>query len=486
MKDSQLIEILKLLTYEEIKELDKAVDSPFFNTQPMVTDFYKLVRKYYPDFNNKNLTKEKIYSKLYPGKEFNGQRIRSLSSELKKIVDDYLLFKSVKNNPIKGSFIKVEELFNRGLIKELEKELKLINNNLETGDGVHEAYLRDKFYYENLNVQFYLRTEQQHLITDSSQEGFAFFLYHFFMRLAYFIHDISVNKIIFNNKAGSNLIEKITGSIDYKELHKFLINEKERNKYYKIVNIYILAIINNLEPKDLTYYEPLMAAVTESIDEFSRQEKYNIYQIIEAICWLKMANVNNEQYRKELFRINKMRLEDGVFSPDGKVMRLMLYRQILMTALYLREFDWTEKFINTYSLKLPVEYIKNMQNFSHAHISYEKGDYNTALGMLKKVDFDIFTLKFDTRNLLLKIYYELEFYEEAYSLVDSYRHFLAENKTVSEYYRNLTNEFLNFYNWLLKIKTGNDLTEINKFKESLGLKAVYFGNWMKEKAELIG
>ena len=482
MKDTELINLLRSLSLKEIKELDKAVASPFFNTKPTISNFYKQIRKFFPGFEHRNLNKQRIFTRLYPGEKFKSQRIRGLSSELKKIVDDYMLFKSVKKNPVGAGFIKIEEFLSSGMPeKEIEKGLKQINTILETQSGINEAFLRNSSYYENLNVQYYLRTEQQQFISESLQEGFAFFLYHFFMRLAYFLHDVTVNKIIFNNKESKEIINKLAGAINYKELHKFLNSEKEKTKYNRAVNMYVLAIINNLDPEDLSFYEPLMSAVSESISCFDRQEKYNIYQMIEAICWHKMPAANNEEYRKELFRINKMRLEDGVFSPDGKVMRLMLYRQILMTAIYLKEYEWAEDFVEVYSVKLPPGYIKNMQNFSFAHIWFGKQEYGNALGILNKVDFDIFTLNFDTRNLMLKIYYELNYFEEAFSLVDSYRHFISKNKLVSAYYKELTLEFLHYYSWLYKIKLNSSHNELTKLKDSLIKKTVYFSKWMGEK-----
>ncbi len=68
---------------------------------------------------------------------------------------------------------------------------------------------------------------------------------------------------------------------------------------------------------------------------------------------MKMETIDRNRYRRELFELNKIRLAHGVFSPDGREMRVLLYRQILINALHLKEIDWAEKFIIEYSSRLP-------------------------------------------------------------------------------------------------------------------------------------
>lgn len=55
-------------------------------------------------------------------------------------------------------------------------------------------------------------------------------------------------------------------------------------------------------------------------------------------------------------------------------------------------------------------------------------------------------------NSIKKIYYELERYDKAMEVIDSYRHFPAKNKSVSDTFRKYSNEFVKYYAELLKVK----------------------------------
>jgi len=65
MYTSTLIEIFKNFTPKEIKDFEDFAASPYYNKNKNVAALFKLVKSEYPDFSKGNLTKEKIYKKIY-------------------------------------------------------------------------------------------------------------------------------------------------------------------------------------------------------------------------------------------------------------------------------------------------------------------------------------------------------------------------------------------------------------------------------------
>ncbi len=125
-----------------------------------------------------------------------------------------------------------------------------------------------------------------------------------------------------------------------------------------------------------------------------------------------------------------------------------------------------------------------MKKFSEAHISFERKEFAESLELLKKVDFALFTLKFDYRNLLLRIYVELNFIEEALSLLDAYKHFVINNKNVSEYYKTTTNNFLLYCKRIIDIRTGKTKSDKDSVRKALEKEdSVNFKGWLLEKIE---
>ncbi|CAN5579450.1 hypothetical protein BH10BAC5_BH10BAC5_20310 [soil metagenome] len=98
---------------------------------------------------------------------------------------------------------------------------------------------------------------------------------------------------------------------------------------------------------------------------------------------------------------------------------------------------------------------------------------------------NMFTYKYDLKLLQLMIYYELDYFEEAFSMLDSFRHFLANNKNVSERRGKSHEEFTNCYTDLLKCKTENSKKKPDEIKQEL--KTVYdslrYKDWLYAKAD---
>ena len=84
---------------------------------------------------------------------------------------------------------------------------------------------------------------------------------------------------------------------------------------------------------------------------------------------------------------------------------------------------------------------------------------------------------------MLPLYYELDHIEAAFSMVDSYKHFLANTKEVSESIKKYSVNFLGFYYNLLKIKSGQSKEKAGYFKDLIEKeKTVINRIWLLEKA----
>ncbi len=65
-----LYKLLATFSDDEWKEFEKFVASPYFNKGRNFGSIMKLLRKHRPEFSSKELFKENLYKKLYPGKEY--------------------------------------------------------------------------------------------------------------------------------------------------------------------------------------------------------------------------------------------------------------------------------------------------------------------------------------------------------------------------------------------------------------------------------
>jgi hypothetical protein len=74
--------------------------------------------------------------------------------------------------------------------------------------------------------------------------------------------------------------------------------------------------------------------------------------------------------------------------------------------------------------------------------------------------------KLSVKTLMLMIYYELNLYDTAISLLDSYRHFIARDKMLPEVDKENRLNFAKYYKEILNLKNGMS-NEINLVKSNV-------------------
>ena len=182
----------------------------------------------------------------------------------------------------------------------------------------------------------------------------------------------------------------------------------------------------------------------------------------------------------EICKISKK--ENALTTSDDESYNLMNYRNVLYTALKVKEYEWLEEFINDCSPMLHPDNRESMKNFSLARLEFERDNFEKALEYASKIQYDSFTYKLDVKNLLLLTYYELELFDQAESLIQTYRHYVKHNKDFSRAYMVKFKNFIDIYSGLFKARsTGNtkDLDLLLKKAESLDI--LPSSAWFKAK-----
>jgi hypothetical protein len=83
--------------------------------------------------------------------------------------------------------------------------------------------------------------------------------------------------------------------------------------------------------------------------------------------------------------------------------------------------------------------------------------------------------------LQLKIFYELNHVDEALSIIDTYRHYIANNKQASVIVRNARADFLKYYHRLLMYRNGKRLYTPARLKLEVIDSPALHKTWLIEK-----
>ncbi|MBK6876394.1 MAG: hypothetical protein IPG99_08050 [Ignavibacteria bacterium] len=178
-----------------------------------------------------------------------------------------------------------------------------------------------------------------------------------------------------------------------------------------------------------------------------REEKHSIFNHLINYCVQHYCL----EYMKEALEVHKKLLEFDVYTEtDSNYMQVDIYRNIVKICSSVKEIDWLEDFIRDYTDKLSPEHRVDMRNLAHAHLYFLEKHYDESLTVLSTLSENINLLKTDIRNLKLKLFYELEYVDEAESLIDSYYQFLSTSKNVTEDNRKFFKQYLTYYKQLLR------------------------------------
>ena len=132
---------------------------------------------------------------------------------------------------------------------------------------------------------------------------------------------------------------------------------------------------------------------------------------------------------------------------------IIRFRNTVNAALKVKEFNWLETFIEDCIPKLLPQHRASMKSFSLGRLEFERGNFEKALEHASKIQFDMFTYKIDVKNLLLLTYYELELFDQAEYLIDTYKHYVKHTKDYSQGFLRQYKNFIDIYNSLLKIRS---------------------------------
>ena len=142
MIKSSVISILNTFSQEEIKQFEDFLNSPFYNKNTKVIQFFNVLKEYHPGFDDEKLTKENLFKELFGNVKYKESYIRNLFSDLNILAEQFLHLIHVTNNFTYEKFV-LEEMKSRDLLALIRKKINTFERN------VNSEKSRDEIFYEN-------------------------------------------------------------------------------------------------------------------------------------------------------------------------------------------------------------------------------------------------------------------------------------------------------------------------------------------------
>ena len=487
MQSRRIFETLRTLNGKEFKEFGKFISSPFHNSNKNLIPYYDFLSRYYPKFMETKTTPEIIYQTLFPGKKLSLAILRNLDAELVSVFKDYLAFSNYKKKELRLKQNLLEELRERKLESQFNKEFKSSFDKLESIKLRDEDYYFDRFNLESELSKYYDTkfSVSKSLSFYNSKRDELNDLINYFL--------IKILKEYITQLSGGEKIEFEKNLLLYEEIMSFVSNNLE---YYKQIGpIYFLFDLIKLkrEPDNENTYYDLKNILLEKKDSFNEFDlKTYYYELLNYS--MRRRREGLKKFDSESFELIKVMLDLNLFLDDNQMLDNN-YINIPSTAFRIKDFNWAENFINKYKEKLPPKYQDKAYNYNYAVLHYVKGDYSSgkekdnhyekALDYLSRVvsEKDEYYMT-RIKNLSIRLYYELNEVDLAMSIIHGYKQFLSRCKIIP---KNLKTSYLTFAKHaskILKIKTGSKVIFTKNLKEAISKeKNIIFKAWLLEKID---
>ncbi len=496
INSTRLINILRTFDKEELKQLDKFVRSPYFNTNLNVSTLFGQLKKHAPHFSSEIL-KVALFNKIYT-KKYNKQTVLSASEnrllndlvhKLTKLVEEFLAYDKFDKKEIYKHSLTIDNL----LEKKLTDEVNSIFRKAES--ALKKMPHKDRDYYQDL----------------------------FLLNESHFHH-----KMLLNNRAKDVGMQEVINSLQKTSLTNLirlycaaLNREKICNVHYSYPLMdslieYIREDVESQEPIVQIYYHILMVMkgsdvgshflkLKESIKVFGSlfhlHELRQMYIFIVNYC-VRRIKAGGLEYKEELFTIYQNSLNPPVWN-SSMHFSSNTFMLIAKSALNVNRPDWLIEFIEKYKAELNPKHQITVPALAYAHLHFHLKDFDKSMENLLRVDNHVdFIYNFYYRILEIKIAFEQTVNFNSPSRkkkfltdkIEALRFFIDrkknnKDKTISE--TNLTN-YGNFYKLVRRlavIKTEKPLHFVPLEKVAkllLDIKqedSLEERDWLQEKAE---
>jgi len=447
MIKSKVIDSLKSLTKDELKEFGELISSPYFNKNRNIIALFTELKKYYPGFDNRNMTKEHVYSKIYPGNRFADKTFRNLMSDLYSLAEKFLTLKNLKKRKLLSKYLLISEHENRALIKQAEHNIKEAGDILQT-----ELFDGGNLFFINHLVEMekdYLQIYKNNLVSLNMKEG-EYLIYAFLVK--YFAFKMKAINYRHKNESEklSELISEFDNSVDLTKFINYLESAGGFESEMILTYYYTTKFMSNL--KDSSSFEKALELFYKNKSKIDRTETTNLYITFSGYCAVKISS-GEKDYNRTLFEIYQKMFDENLLMHESEQhLHITIYNNVVTTALSLGKYEWTRKFIEEYADKLLPEYKDSMYNYTISRYYFATGKFESSLECLSRVTNDNYWIRSRSKILQLRIYYELGHVEAFFSLYDAIKHSIKADKQLPIRDKENDTIFISLLNRLFKIK----------------------------------
>lgn len=456
MKNTHLLLHLRRLTPHDFRQFRKFVRSPYFNQREDVIRLFDYFDKVLNSKKGGSTKKEDVWKAIFPKQEFHDKTLHYTASFLLKTIKQYLAQSEAEEDRLQQQFHLCKALRKRGMEKSFQKEMSVMENKQGK-----EGYRNTRFHFDRyqLRMQLAAHTMKQRRSGDMHLQG---------------VHDELTTYFIAETlRQGCTILihQNLSGQIYDLKLLEEVLNLVENGGYQEVTAVMVyyhafmaLSIDGRKQMSDgvqAGHFGELKKWIAEKGLQFPRHELRDIYQLAINFC-IKKLNAGERQYIREAFELYRLGLDNGAMLENG-YLSAYAYKNITRLGMNLGETAWVGQFLESFKKKLPPRERENSWRYNLAYFHFQQADYDSAMRLLRLVEFNDVLNNLDARRMLLRSYYELEEFAALDSLLDSFKAYIRRLKDHGYHREN----YLNLVRFIKKLMNANGKKALLKIKAEI-------------------
>jgi len=467
VKETKFFDYASRMSVYELNRFRKYIYSPLYNEDERLRVFTDVFLPFAKANTLDLLGEKEVWKKVFGNAKFNHLKFIRLLSDTVKKIEHFLVIDRFQEQKTLQQAWQLEIMTARKLDKHIPELMSMAFKKHQQQE-LHDA----GFYYTGflLHQQKNLFLENKELRSaEKNLEEVMLSLdtYYFVEKLKYCAAMLHYKNFL--TVGGEILL------LD--EILKYLEINQESN--VPAIEIYRCIILSYTAEDSGKYFTRLKELIVTHQNVFHLDEVKNMYVFAMNYC-INQINFGKSEYLSEILFLYKQALGNDVLLNEGQLSQWD-YKNIVTTALRVKDFKWVEKFLQQYKSKLPKEDRKNAFTFNMARYYFAIKKYDQVLVLLQEVQYNDIFYQLDAKTTLLKTYYELGEWQPLYSLKDSFRIMLRRKRLIT--LQQKTN-YMNLLNYALRIYRADvrDKGKLKKLKQDIvSTNNVADKSWLLEK-----
>lgn len=466
--ENNAIKILTSFSKKEIRAFEQYFKRLYPEKEVALEVFFLLKKyhqKFYPNFPENGLIREKVAEKLYGDYE---NRIKKLNENLFELANrfrEFLLWQELKENTFERDILECQIFERRNMPKFTNNLMKKMEKRLPEKVGLDYHFERFRLTWRQLESSLH---DGSQLVSDLLQTFmYQSDIFYFGLKANLFCTAIARERI-FNHEFDYSLEEKF-----FEEVYR--VDYLNKIEYLRVFS----TLFNLTKTPDEAQFLEIFYSYKKLYHLFDEKEQSEIFSLLQNVI-VRFPFALEKKGAKMYFELYKFGLKSGIIL-YGNYITPGMFVTVVNSSIKMGELKWSESFINRYKSYLPKNYENDIVSFSMMRLNFERENFVELMEFFQKTTFKNITMKLSKRVFEIKTIFELYFpleTEDLFNKVMLAQKFLIRNKS------NLTiTNYQSHHNFLLILKRfiSAKFTNQELLYEIEIIGACAYKNWLFEK-----